>query len=238
MKQNKFMVLFCTIFATIGLWAVIGGVITTLISAKFMKNAEPVTAVITDIQHYREHDGKEGHDVYVTYQYDGVEYEDISLGFYSSSMRKGQSLEVLCDSNNPEKIRSQSGLTFVQIVLYSLGGVFILIGLIPGLVTIGKNKKKNALLQNGIALTATVEQIGLNQTVSANGAHPYVIYCEYRDPIQNVIYRFKSDNVWDDPNPYYPVGSEITVMADPNDYSKHYVKTDLIGKDIKIVDYT
>ncbi len=52
-----------------------------------------------------------------------------------------------------------------------------------------------------------------------------------------MTYRFRSDNLWTDPGPVLPPGSEIRVYVHPDDYSKYYVdaKSYIEGK---IMDFT
>lgn len=96
--------------------------------------------------------------------------------------------------------------------------------------------KEKKLREKGKSIYATVEQITCNTKLSVNGAHPYVIYCTYRDRYTDVTYRFKSEKLWYDPSDQFPVGSTIEVKVDENDYSRHYVKIE--GTNGKVIDYT
>ena len=70
-----------------------------------------------------------------------------------------------------------------------------------------------------------------------NGQNPYVIYCSWKDEYADVLYRFKSDNLWTDPSFLFDSGSEINVYVDGNDFSKYYVDAER-GLDQKVVDFT
>lgn len=238
MKRDKSEFWMFSIFAIVGLGLIIGAIIATISHVKFMKSAEPVSAKIERIESRRGSKGKVYHDVYVSYVYEGQDYVDVPLNYYSSGMHKGQDIELICDSNNPYKVRSKGADLVLQIVLFAMGGVFFMVGFIPMTMLMGKEKTRTYLLQNGRALNATVERIDQNYSYSVNHKHPYVIYCTYQDPYGDVTYRFKSGNVWQNPSQYFPVGSEITVMVDPNDYSKHYVKVEEVRGGSRIVDFT
>lgn len=58
-----------------------------------------------------------------TYEYNGVSYERISLGEYSSNMYIGKNITLLCDPNNPRHVMSTFGI-------YLAGGALLLIGIV------------------------------------------------------------------------------------------------------------
>lgn len=64
------------------------------------------------------------HDVYVSYRYDGVDYEDVLLSYYDSSMDAGDIISVTIDPEDPETVISDSPVTII------VGSVFLVLGLI------------------------------------------------------------------------------------------------------------
>ena len=100
-----------------------------------------------------------------------------------------------------------------------------------------KSSKRKKLIDAGHSIYATVDSIDINTSYSVNGRHPFVIYCSYKDEYKDVIYRFKSDNLWTDPSQVIEPGSEIRIYVDGTDFSKYHVDTEslLAGK---IIDYT
>lgn len=129
------------------------------------------------------------------------------------------------------------GMWMFDLIPIFIGSTFILVGGIPIVrAFIGDNKKKK-LLQKGKVLLATVENVDWNTSYSVNGRNPYVIYCYYKDEYKDIIYRFKSENLWTDPFNTFPPGSEIEVYVDENDYSNYYVNPEKVGGQ-KIIDYT
>lgn len=224
MKKNKVRSLLCLFVMFVGLGFLIAGIFTIRSHKRFMKNAVPVTAEITDIQKQHDSNGEEKTEVYVTYRYDGVRYDHIRLGYYSSSMRKGQSLEVFCDTGNPRNIDTKESFLTIVIVFFTLGGIAFLLGSIFFCIGI----KKRAAIRYGTALLASVEKIEA-VTNPESGQKAYVVYCTYRNPDYDLTYRFMSDYVTNDPSWMYPVGSSITVMVNPNDYTRYSVKVEENG---------
>lgn len=59
----------------------------------------------------------------------------------------------------------------------------------------------------------------------------------YRDDYKDIIYCFKSENIWTNPEPVITLGSEVRVYVDGNDFSKYYVDIQGVLQG-RIVDYT
>lgn len=204
---------------------------------KFAETAVPVTAVISEIESYRDSDGDRHHSAYVTYEFGGNIYEDVSLGYYSSGMYVGKNVDILCNPNAPYDIQSPEGAKFGTWMSFGMGAVFAIVG---GAIFIGPIVKKvsdNNLVSEGKTLWGVVEKVEINTHYSMNGEHPWVLYCRYEDSFTNRTYRFKSDNLWFDPSFIYNEGDSIQIIVDPNDYSKHKVIVDE-SKMGEIIDYT
>lgn len=237
MKKQKMIYVIFGIFLVIGIGLLAGDVFITQKYSAFKSNAEEITGEIASIERYYGSDREEKHHVYVNYTYDGVEYKDVSINSYSSTMYEGKKIKLLCDKDNPHHIMTSSGSLLAVSILGGMGIVFTLVGGIPLIVIKVKSSGKKKILKNGQVIYATVESIVLNTSYTVNGQNPYLIYCSYEDPYQDVIYRFKSENLWTDPTEVFPVGSSIKVYVSPGDYSKYYVNTqEKSGK--KVVDYT
>lgn len=116
-------------------------------------------------------------------------------------------------------------------VVFAVAGVFSLIG------TSRKSLTKKKLTASGQYIYATVESIEYNKSFSVNGKHPFVVYCTYRDDYKDVIYRFKSDNIWTNSEYVIQPGNEIKVFVDRQNYKNYHVDVESILQG-KIVDYT
>ena len=236
-KRNSFMVLFYGIFLVVGAIFSAVGITMALADSGFRERAEEITAEITGISSYRASDGDRRHNVYVTYQYDGRVYEDIELNFYRSGMYEGQEIPLLCDPENPGHVKSPGGMLLLEMVFLLIGILFMGIALVFIAVSRNKARRRKKILSSGKRLSAIVEQIAVNTSYVMNGRNPYQIYCYYRDEYKDVIYRFKSEDLWINPNVVLQPGDTIDVYVDGEDYSRYHVDAESI-LDKKVKDYT
>ena len=80
-----------------------------------------VEAQISRIKITEDDDGDEHYKVYISFTYDGKEYEDIRYGKYSSAMHEGDKLTVTIDPTKPERLPDNGTLPIV------LGSIFFTI---------------------------------------------------------------------------------------------------------------
>ena len=237
-KANHVSAMVSCIFAAIGLVFLLVGVVIGVSNSKFKENADEVIAVISSIERHRDSDGEVDHDVFVNYSYGGQFYQDKPLNMYSSSMYEGKEIEILVDRDNPGRISAGTGIMVMTLVMAGIGFAMMIGAMIPFILMINKKKKRNNLLQNGYTLEATVTDIFLNHNLSVNGRHPYVVYCTYEDIYSGVQHRFKSENLWVDPEPFIQLGSTLRVyVGSHNDFSTYYVDVESILEN-RIADYT
>ena len=235
-KIGKLFYLIPGIFIIVGICILAAGIPMLTSAIRFKENGTAVLGVITKIESHHNSEGENSHTVYVSYEYGGSIYSDVRLNSYSSSMYEGKEITLYCDPDNPRRIKADSMLYFGPGILMGIGCIFMLVGggiLIPMAVRSLKRKKVREL---GKSIYAVVEQIEYNANFSVNGAHPYVIYCTYRDDYKDVSYRFKSENLWSDPSEVFPVGSTIEVKVMENDYSSYYVNAEELDR--RVIDYT
>lgn len=242
MKKNKTEKALFAVFAIVGIGLIIGGIIWLINGISFKAKAVEITGEIVNIESYYTGSGskkKLHHNVYIDYEYNGVYYDNVMLGEYTSGMYEGKMITLLCDPDNPGDVRTGSSTVFVPIVLMIFGLVFGLVGIIPLLSGAKKNASQKRLLVEGRVLHAVVESVTLNTSYRVNGRSPYIIYCTYTDEFNGTVYRFKSNNIWNNPEMMFPVGSSINVHVDSNDYSKYYVDTEYsTSTNSRIVDFT
>lgn len=224
------------IFMIIGILFLAGGVFWFKYCFDFKESAVQIYGEISKIESYRDSDDEIHNTVFVTYEYDGNIYKDVRINSYSSSMTKGKRISLYCDPNDPWRVQASFTLYLRPAMMAGTGLIFTIVGAGIFVSMTIKGAKQKKLREKGKSIYATVEQITCNTKLSKNGAHPYVIYCTYRDRYTDVTYRFKSETLWYDPSAQFPVGSTIEVKVDEKDYSRHYVKVE--GTDGKVIDYT
>lgn len=237
MKKNRVLQVLFIGFLIMGILFIAGGIVSYIEGKQFAKRSKKVTATIADIVSYYDSEDELRHHVYVDYEYEGEQYTDIMLDSYSSGMHEGNDIDLLIDPEDPYSVRTPGGYVILGAVFSGLGVIFALVGGIALVVGSVHRKKVGRLLETGRRLYATVEAIDYNKTITVNGEHPLVLKCSYYDEGTGVTYRFKSNNLWTNPEIVYPVGSTVPVYVDMDDYSKYHVdvETEL---NAKVVDFT
>lgn len=234
-QKSSFPVLFFLIFALVGFGMLIGGFVSISKSLQFRKTAVEITGTITRITAHYDSDGDAHHSVQVSYSYNGQDFDNVALSFYSSNMYEGKDIILLVDPKNPAHMTSKSGDTFTYVLLLLMGIIFAAVGIIPIIVSITGSIKSKKLIENGRQLHAVVECTDIDSSVRYNGRHPYIVFCTYQDVSTDVTYRFKSKRMMRDPG--YAPGDPIEVFVDPWDYSKYTVIADGPANP-RIIDYT
>ena len=230
MKAKSIEKIVWSVFFVLGLCVFIGGVVACFYVFDYSDKIE-TTAIITSIKTYGSGDDKT-HKVFVSYEVDGVEYES-RLNGYSSSYYEGKRIKIYYDKEDPSKIGSKS-LNFLYLMFPAFGLIFGGLGA-GGLISIYKKKKlERTLRANGQKIFATYSNTSLNRGYSVNGQHPFIVTCEWCDPIDNQTYFFKSKNIWFDPEPTLAnkETTYIPVYIDKNNKEKYVVDIESIFGDI------
>ncbi len=118
--------------------AVAAGIVVIVLGAKKMSSKKnydaSVTGVITGIEREwtgTDEDGFDQYDytVYVDYEVDGRKYENVKFPAYDSSMHKGDEIEILYQSSNPENI-AEGNVAGNAVFIIAVGAVLALIGIV------------------------------------------------------------------------------------------------------------
>ncbi|MBQ3544837.1 MAG: DUF3592 domain-containing protein [Lachnospiraceae bacterium] len=242
-KAGKAGILVFIILGSIFLLIGIGQIVMGFFFLKFGEKTDDyvkIKAVISEIVVDRDSDGDTDYEVFVDYTYDGVTYGKKPFNMYSSSMYEGKEIDILCDPDNPEKITYEGSHMLPSIILFILGGVFSLVAIILLIVMacVSKNSKdgKKKLEKKGVRVSATVEEVRVDEQASANGNIAYRIICVYNDEVDNIMYRYKSDVLFDDPSGFYYKGASIDVLINPEDPGDYHVIVEHM-QTTKVVDF-
>lgn len=233
MKTNKTEIILFTLFAVIGNIFLLAGIVTACLSVRFYTGAVSLEGRITSIETYRE----QNEQAYVSYAYENQEYKNIALGGVSSNMYEGEKITLYIDPQNPKNVKSKLDFWLPPVIFLGFGILFSLIGWIPLLRKRRKKRKNQWLRENGSVLYGVVERSDWNASYTVNGRHPFVIFCTYTDELSGTIYRFKSDNLWFDPDEHFPPGTPIKIYVKREDYSSYFVDVESRYTE-KIVDFT
>ncbi|MCQ2531722.1 MAG: hypothetical protein MJ093_03340 [Saccharofermentans sp.] len=123
----------CIVFIIVGIIMLAASVLFfTTTKAKIEKSVE-VTATVTNIE--TKHEIRKGksrtkHVAYVDFEYDGHEYENYRLNFYSASMHEGKdiTLNIYENPNGNTEVISSSNTNTLCGVFALFGIVFVIAG--------------------------------------------------------------------------------------------------------------
>lgn len=235
-KNGKVWMIVPGVFLIVGICMLICGVCLLMSALRFKGTAVEIYGEITGIESTYDSDGDRHASVFVSYEYNGEKYENVRINSYSSNMYRGKKISLYCDPDAPGHVEAGSMLFFPSAILLIMGLLFALIGggILIRIMAVSSRRKR--VKEQGISIYATVEEIIYSTNITVNGRHPYAVICTYRDEYKDIIYRFKSESLWFDPAPLFPVGSTIEVRVDVNDYSKYYVNIEEAQN--KVIDYT
>lgn len=231
MKSNKLKNLIWIIFAGIGIIFILVGIVLCINTFNY-DNKIYTTGTITDISSHRNYNGHRSHDVYVSYNVNGVEYES-RLGSYSSGFYEGKEIEIYYDKDNPRKIGVKS-LDVLFLIFPGIGLIFSIIGVTGISVTIKRKNIEKRLKENGKKIYADYVETVINTSYSVNGINPYNIICVWDNPMDNKKYIFKSKDIWFNPEIVIIEKNikQFPVYLDEKDKKKYVIDIDNITESV------
>ena len=222
-RMDKIMVTIGGFFAAFAVIMFMVGVGMMIGWASFSKTCESTDAVITSIERTR-HGKHKRHRVTVEYSVDGEVYSG-SLGYYISSMRRGQHVTVYYDPEDPSYTMSKPYIACAAIAVFDL--IFGALGVIMLGGEFRNKKIINRLAEEGkyIILDGSVERREVSANVKVNDVRYMQTDFIYRD-------RYGYEHVFS--SRAYPPGrcpfdpwQSVTVYVDiENNPKKYYVCTD------------
>lgn len=204
----------------------------------FLNEAQRTTGLVThnEISYSKDSDGNRSTSYYPIVVFVDDEGEQItfrsSVGTNPPSYQKGERVEVLYHSGNSTDatINGFIALWLGPMICGILGLVFFLIGFVPYLLGRRSKKRKAELLQTGRHIQATIDSVGLNTSLKVNGRSPYVIYCQWVDPLhKDQLHQFRSENIWFNPEPFIKE-EQISVYIDEQKPKRYYVDIRFLPK--------
>ena len=197
------------VFLALGLLMVLVGYVGSEENAAYFRRAQSVQGELTVVD--RSNEACE-----VSYVVDGREYSK-RLNLYESSMRVGQPVNVYFEAQSPESIRTDySDLPFF--ILRIIGVCFAGAAALACVLGMLARSSRERLLREGTRITAHVEEIALNRTVTVNGRHPWRIVCRATDPTTGQERLFYSSNLYEDPTGRLH-GDQVQVAVDGRRYA-------------------
>lgn len=213
MREKRIIKQIMVIFSLVTL--VLLGLATFLL-VKDIKNGiscYKVTVRITDEQRV----GKDSYLYYVDYTVNGTKYSHVEYKpVDDNNAHIGGTEKAYVDKDNPYKIKRRTGPAAV-IVLYIMGAMFLIIGVLTGFKEIRKKK-----IAKNFYVYAEIYDVVVDYSLSVNGVCPFVIKCRYTDPDTGEVIIFESEHCFDDPGLVYAPGEQVKVYLEDKTY-KNYV---------------
>ena len=229
MKENKIENIIWIIFSSIGALLIIVG-LAIFVNTINYENKVDTVGTITKILAYTNSDHKLKHEVYVSYDVDGDEYES-RLSGYSSSFKKGKKIDIYYDKDNPSEIGVKS-LDLLILIFPGIGLIFLIVGGIGLIKKINRRKLEKNLKENGELIYANYVDTVPNTSYRVGGRYSYNIICEWNNPSDGKKYIFRSANIWINPE---NIIIEKNIKQFPvyiNDKMKYTVDIDSLTEDI------
>ena len=225
MKENKLEYLVWIIFASLGLIFIVVGLVVYLCFFNYQNKIE-TTGTITKISAY-----PNDNDVYVSYNVNGKDYENILNG-YASNFYEGKKIKIYYDKDNPNKIGMKS-LDLLFLIFPSIGLIFLIIGGLGIFVKVKKKRLEKSLKINGNLIYADYSETVINHSYWINGRYPYNIILNWINPVDNKTYIFKSKNIWLNPEEIIKEKNITKFPVYINSKMKYYVDIDILMKDLR-----
>lgn len=227
MKQKIIFIIFLFVGLVMGGF----GIFSFIGTVGFMRNSQVTTGEVTDfdINTRREYDENNERWETKTSSVKEIEFQTeegetiiFELTGSDDDARIGESIPIRYKIDNPDDARVNNffGVWGVSIIMTFMSVVFVAIPSVAFIALRNGAKKKETYTN---LLNLPVKQIYLDETFEMDGRNPYRIYAEYLHPVENKIYEFKSERLWNDPTTYVP--ETVTVYTDPLDYKKYHMDT-------------
>lgn len=219
--KNVMMPLIFFCFTLVFLIVVICATTSTLNNKKLFENEPSLISEISRIDKDRDSNGDYHYTVFVTYEVDGIEYNN-EINVYTSDMRVGSAVEIKYLASDPNEIYVVGSENFFNTFLI----IIIIANVIPAgiiLYFIILNQKIKHLRITGKKKSLTLIGFEINASVSINGRSPYYLLCQ--DPISEEIYIT---------NKYYlntskfPIGNNVNIYIDQEDENYFFIDVNSI----------
>lgn len=221
-RMNKINMLFGICFSAFAVICITACVFLLISWADFRKYSLSTNGIIVDItSRYNHNRESTEYDVIVEYAVDGKIYSR-SLGYYSSSMKIGQTVTINYDPENPSRIMNAPyfACAIMAILILAFGGVgggFIVYEFVH-MNTINRFAAEDKY----IICDGMTERVEVDANVRVNGVCYKQMNFIYRDS-QGYEYVFSSRPYHPDKNPFLD-GQSVTVYVDfENNPKKYYV---------------
>ncbi len=216
--KNNFWFFFFGIFATVGTVMGLAGGLAWRNGNELIKHGNRAEGRVVDLVY----NGSTANAV-IEYDTEWGGRERFVTGVATSppAYDIGEAVTIWYDPKQPKRAQVDGFDRWFLPALF--GGFFLVFGGIGwgGIIwQLLKKKRREWLRTNGTPVQAALLEVGRNYSLKVNGVSPFVIRCQWQDPLSKKVFSFESDPVWYDPSDYVK-GPTLTVLIDPRN-PKHY----------------
>lgn len=221
------------IFGLIGAGLLIGAFVLYGNAQSFKSSAVLTEGTVVDLVYAPSSDGGGGYRPivrFLTREGEEIEYES-NTSSSPAAYDVGEVVGIYYDPANPNDAMIDGFLDqyLAPLILGSVGGIFFIIGGGLLLAQLLGRRKRERLMGSGRRITAQIEGVDLDTTLTVNGRHPYKVTAQWLNPDTGQLHVFRSDGIWFDPSDHLP-GETIDVLIDPSDPKKYHVDTSFLPK--------
>ena len=178
-------------FVIAGIIFVISGIFLFKNTKDFMTNATKTSGVISDIVCT-----DDNCKVTVEFSVGSMKYTG-ELKEYSSLMKKGNTIIIYYDPQNPDNFKENVSYT-ISYVFIGIGSLVSAAGLYVMIKTNLKYKKYTNVKVTGIKIEAKIVSIEIDNSVSKSGVNPYYVTCVGVNPVTRDEEIYRSEDIWFD----------------------------------------
>ena len=220
-------------FTIIGIGMLIGAFVVNQHTNKFIASSLKADGQVIDFETKRSDNSSSTYAPVIKFvANDGKEYQFVSsVSSNPPSYDVGESVEILYLESNPNdaQVNGFFSLHLGEFILGILGSIFLAIG--GGILLFGflGNKKREYLLANGVSIQTKIQAVTLNESITVNGRHPFVIVSQWLNSATNELHEFESDNIWFDPTDFIKT-ENIDVLIEANNPKKYWMDIRFLPK--------
>lgn len=225
----------CLFLIGMGLLVMAGGLFLYLQKKHFVAQAKTATGRV--IHEQREYSTR-GYLYSPTILYTSLDGKQHSFTAESSAAyayQVGDQVEVYYEPGKPEETEIKSSSQWVAAWgMSGIGLLLVVIGVSYLVKAIKEEKLYQWLVLHGKKITTNIYSIRQDPSQRLKeGATPYVIYTQWRDPVTSQVHVFKSECMWYDPSAFVP--ASIDVLVDPYNYKRFHMDLSAVYKQYKSI---
>jgi len=213
------------LFCATGLAMLAGALVWYESVRTFMAQASTAQGTVVDLVRSRSSDSTTYRPVVRFRTPEGQLVEFVSnAGSNPPSYSKGEQVEVFYKPSEPRnaKINGFFSLWGGLLIVGGLGAAFFLIGAGILVVSAVKRRKNEYLKAQGVPIQTKYQGVERNTSLEVNGAHPFRVVTQWKNPATSELHVFRSDNLWFDPSDHIHA-QHITVFIEGGNPKKYFV---------------